>query len=90
MENPVLLESIIEEMEMQSAESGSYLNKKTGEIIGISEEELRAEKSHPHQKAWEESHQLVSRRVRSFTTASRKRQGKITTAIRGYPTFGVV
>jgi len=42
MSKPVSLQSVIDGMEMQFAESTSYLNKKTGEVISVTDEELRA------------------------------------------------
>ena len=42
MSKPVPLQSIIDEMEMQFAESTSYLNKKTGQVISVTDEEFRA------------------------------------------------
>ena len=42
MEKPVSLESIIDGMETQSDESTSYLNKKKGEVILVTDEELQA------------------------------------------------
>ena len=40
----VKLEDIIQGMEFQSDESTSYLNKNTGEVVTISEEEFGAAK----------------------------------------------
>ena len=42
MGTPVPLSRIIEGMESQSEEMSSYLNKRTGEVVGVSDEELRA------------------------------------------------
>ena len=42
MSKPVSLQSIIDGMEIQSAESTPYLNKETGEVISVTNEELRA------------------------------------------------
>ena len=42
MSKPVPLETIIDGMETQSIESTSYLNKKTGEVILVTDEELQA------------------------------------------------
>lgn len=39
---PVKLEDIIEGMMFQTDESSSYLNRKTGEVVAVSDEELRA------------------------------------------------
>lgn len=39
---PIKLKEIIEGMDMQSDETTAYLNKQTGEVIPIMEEELRA------------------------------------------------
>jgi len=37
----VKLDDILEGMEAQGEELGSYLNKKTGEVVTITDEELR-------------------------------------------------
>ncbi|MFQ6115353.1 MAG: hypothetical protein ACE5NG_14940, partial [bacterium] len=42
MMSPVKLDAIIEGMECQSDERTSYLNKKTGEVVTISDEEFSA------------------------------------------------
>ena len=42
MNKPVSLQGIIDGMDMQFAESTSYLNKKTGEVISVTIEEFRA------------------------------------------------
>ncbi|MEX1229782.1 MAG: UPF0158 family protein [Planctomycetaceae bacterium] len=39
---PVSLKAVVDEMEMQSDDSQSYLNKQTGELMTIGEEEMRA------------------------------------------------
>ena len=48
MSMPVKLSEIIEEMEWLSDEASSFLNRKTGEIVSVSEEEFRiAEEERP-------------------------------------------
>ena len=42
MRNPVKLQLIIEELEIQFDESRTFLNVETGEIISVTSEELRA------------------------------------------------
>jgi len=39
---PIKLEGLIQEIEIQPEENSSYLNKKTGEIVTIGEEEMAA------------------------------------------------
>lgn len=42
MDKPVKLDDIIQEIEMQTDETSSFLNIRTGEIVTISDEEFRA------------------------------------------------
>ena len=44
MRNPVKLQIIIEELEIQFDESRTFLNVETGEFISVTSEELRAAK----------------------------------------------
>jgi len=63
MNNPVKLQSIIEELEMQFEESQTFLNIKTGKIISVSLEDLRAaeeEDSFDHLPDWQQEDRKVA------------------------------
>ena len=66
----VKLSDIIEGMEFQSDESSSYLNKKTGEVVLISDYEMRAaESSDPIEDVpdWEKDQVLAAREILAET-----------------------
>lgn len=59
----VKLKDIIEEMEIQFEESRSLLNIKTGEIVIVSSDELRAvedEKPFDHLPEWEKENRMIT------------------------------
>jgi len=59
----VKLKDIIEEMEIQSIESRSFLNIKTGEIMLVTSEDLRAaedEKPFEHLPEWEQENRMTA------------------------------
>ncbi|MEK4485765.1 UPF0158 family protein [Psychrobacillus sp. FSL H8-0484] len=63
MNNPVKLQSIIEELEMQFEESRTFLNIETGEIIIVTSEELiAAEEEEPldHLPDWQQEDRKVA------------------------------
>lgn len=63
MNNPVKLQSIIEELEMQFEESRTFLNLKTGEIISITSDDLRAaedEEPYDHLPDWQQENRIVA------------------------------
>jgi hypothetical protein len=63
LNNPVKLQSIIEELEMQFEESRTFLNIETGEIILVTSEELRAaeeEEPFDHLPDWQEEDRKVA------------------------------
>nr|WP_246869475.1 hypothetical protein [Priestia megaterium] len=58
-----LLKDIIEEMEIQFEESRSLLNIKTGEIVLVTSEDLRAvegEKPFDHLPEWEQENRMIA------------------------------
>ena len=66
----VKLSDIIEGMEFQSDESSSYLNKKTGEVVLISDYEMRAAESNdPIEDVpdWEKDQVLAAREILAET-----------------------
>ncbi|MEH7484891.1 hypothetical protein V7157_28245, partial [Neobacillus drentensis] len=59
----VKLKDIVEEMEIQFEESRSLLNIKTGEIVLVSSEDLRAaedEKPFDHLPEWEQENRMIA------------------------------
>ncbi|UYZ24044.1 UPF0158 family protein [Mesobacillus jeotgali] len=63
MNIPVKLNDIIEEMEGQFEESHSLLNKKTGEIVLVTSEDLRAaedEVPFDHLPEWEQENRMIA------------------------------
>ncbi|WP_227940360.1 UPF0158 family protein [Alkalihalobacillus deserti] len=59
----VKIKDIIEEMEIQFEESRSLLNIKTGEIVLVTSEDLRAvedEKSFDHLPEWEQENKMIA------------------------------
>ena len=66
MRNPVKLQLIIEELEIQFDESRTFLNVETGEIISVTSEELRAaEDDEPfdHLPEWQQEDRKVANDV---------------------------
>ncbi|AZV61099.1 UPF0158 family protein [Peribacillus frigoritolerans] len=64
MRNPVKIQAIIEELEMQFDESRTFLNVKTGEIISVTLDDLRAaedEEEFGHLPEWEQEDRKVAR-----------------------------
>ncbi len=62
MDKPVKLEDIIDGIEMQTDESSSYLNIKTGEVVIISDEESSAaEEDKPIDSFPEWQHELINK-----------------------------
>jgi len=62
MNKPVKLEDIIDGIEMQTDESSSYLNIKTGEVVIISDEESSAaEEDKPIDSFPEWQHELINK-----------------------------
>jgi len=62
MDKPVKLEDIIDVIEMQTDESSSYLNIKTGEVVIISDEESSAaEEDKPIDSFPEWQHELINK-----------------------------
>lgn len=62
----VKLKDIIEEMEIQFEESRSLLNIKTGEIVLVTSEDLRAaedEKPFDHLSEWEQENRIIANDV---------------------------
>jgi hypothetical protein len=63
MSTQVKLKDIIEEMEIQFEESHSFLNIKTGEIVLVTSEDLRAaedEKPFDHIPEWEQENRMIA------------------------------
>ncbi|SMQ86947.1 Uncharacterised protein family (UPF0158) [Bacillus sp. OV166] len=63
MNNPVKLQSIVEELEMQFEESRTFLSIKAGEIISVTSENLRAaeeEEPFDHLPEWEQEDRKVA------------------------------
>lgn len=63
MSTQVKLKDIIEEMEIQFEESRSFLNTKTGEIVLVTSEDLRAaedEEPFDHLPEWEQENRMTS------------------------------
>ncbi|USL11123.1 UPF0158 family protein [Bacillus bombysepticus] len=63
MKNPIKIQAIIEELEMQFDESRIFLNVKTGEIISVTLDNLRAaedEKVFGHLPEWEQEDRKVA------------------------------
>ncbi|WML46713.1 UPF0158 family protein [Neobacillus sp. PS3-34] len=63
MKIQVKLKDIIEEMEIQFEESSSLLNVKTGEIVLVSSEDLRAaedEKPFDHLPEWQKENRMIA------------------------------
>ncbi|MBT2618867.1 MULTISPECIES: UPF0158 family protein [unclassified Bacillus (in: firmicutes)] len=66
MRNPVKIQAIIEELEMQFEESRTFLNVKTGEIISVTLDDLRAaedEEEFGHLPEWEQEDRKVAKDV---------------------------
>jgi hypothetical protein len=63
LNNPVKLQSIVEELEMQFEESRTFLSIKAGEIISVTSENLRAaeeEEPFDHLPEWEQEDRKVA------------------------------
>ena len=63
---PIKLIEIIEAMEFQSDETGAYLNRRTGEIVTISEEEFDAvedQDSLENNPEWEQDNIRIAREI---------------------------
>ncbi|MGF6949981.1 hypothetical protein QF028_002486 [Neobacillus sp. B4I6] len=63
MNNPVKLQSIVEELKMQFEESRTFLSIKAGEIISVTSENLRAaeeEEPFDHLPEWEQEDRKVA------------------------------
>ncbi|MGE7609860.1 UPF0158 family protein [Peribacillus frigoritolerans] len=66
MRNPVKIQSIIEELEIQFDESRTFLNVKTGEIVSVTLDDLRAaedEDDFGHLPEWEQEVRKVANDV---------------------------
>jgi Uncharacterised protein family (UPF0158) len=66
LRNPIKLQKIIEELEIQFDESRTFLNVKTGEIVSVTSEELRAaEEDEPfdHLPEWQQEDRRVANDV---------------------------
>jgi Uncharacterised protein family (UPF0158) len=63
LNNPVKLQSMIEELEMQFEESRTFLNIETGEIISITSDDLRAaedDELYEHLPDWQQENRRVA------------------------------
>ncbi|WP_078544887.1 UPF0158 family protein [Litchfieldia alkalitelluris] len=59
----IKLEKIVDELEMQFDESHSFLNLKTGEVVGVTSGDLRAaedEEPYEHLPEWQQENRVVA------------------------------